>query len=286
MPPQTERYLDLAREGRNDWWRYALGILVIAFFWLFLGYLPLAFVPEDRLADPRIAFVVVNFSIFMMLAGLAVTVKWIHGRPLPSLITPAARIEWRRVALGAAVWVVLAAVTAVVEHLLYPGRYYLSFDPYRFFQFSVLVLLLTPIQGATEELIFRGYFMQGLGLITRSPLAIAIASSALFALPHLWNPEVQKHGVLVMALNYFAIGMVFATVALRDGRLELVIGMHAVNNVFLALVANYEGSVLASEAIFTARELDPWYSLVTLVLGGCVFHWWVWRRNSRRPSDC
>ena len=33
MSHQTERYLDLAREGRNEWWRYALSVLVIAFFW-------------------------------------------------------------------------------------------------------------------------------------------------------------------------------------------------------------------------------------------------------------
>jgi membrane protease YdiL (CAAX protease family) len=202
---------------------------------------------------------------------------------LLSLITPAARIAWRRVGQGAAVWMVLSAATAAAEQLLYPGRYYLSFDPLRFVQFAALVFLLTPLQGATEELIFRGYFVQGLGLVMRRPLAIAVASSALFALPHLWNPEVQQHGMLLMAANYFAIGMVFATVALRDGRLELAIGMHAVNNVFLALVANYEGSVLASEAIFTARDLDPWYSLVTLVLASLAFYWWFFGRANPPP---
>jgi membrane protease YdiL (CAAX protease family) len=88
-----------------------------------------------------------------------------------------------------------------------------------------------------------------------------------------------------MAANYFAIGMLLATVTLRDGRLELAIGLHAVNNVFLALVANYEGSALMTESIFTARELDPWYSLATLMLGGVVFHWWVFGRAARAKNN-
>jgi membrane protease YdiL (CAAX protease family) len=284
VEPQTERYLDLARLGKNDWWRYALGVLTIAFFWLVLGYLPLIYVSEERFADPLIAFVLVNFSIFMMLAGLAVATRWIHRRPLLTLITPAPRIAWTRIGRAAVVWTALSAILVVAEHFLYPGRYYLSFDGQRFLPFALVVLVLTPIQSATEELIFRGYFMQGLGLLTRKPLLIAVASSALIAVPHLMNPEVQQYGVLLMAANYFAIGMVLATIALRDGRLELAIGLHAVNNVLLALVANYEGSALPSQSVFTARELDPWYTLAAITVGGLAFHFWIFGSGGWAPS--
>lgn len=281
MPPQTARYLDLVYQGRNDWWRYGLGAFTIAFFWLGLGYLPYSYLAGEDAAQsqPLVDFLAVNFSIFMMLAGLAVALMWIHGRPLRSLVTPDARVSWRRAGRGAAVWAVLAAITALVEHALYPDRYYLSFDPQRFFQFAVLVLVLTPIQSATEEFVFRGYVMQGLALITRRPWLIAVASSLLFAAPHLLNPEVERHGTLIMAANYFAIGLLLATVTLRDGRLELAIGLHAANNVFLALAANYDGSVFVTESIYTARELDPWYSLVTLIAGASVFHWWIFRKR-------
>ena len=47
MPPQTARYLDLVRRGRNEWWRYALAICTIAFFWLVLGYWPYARMAEN-----------------------------------------------------------------------------------------------------------------------------------------------------------------------------------------------------------------------------------------------
>ena len=136
----------------------------------------------------------------------------------------------------------------------------------------------TPLQAATEELVFRGYAMQGLARLTRSPTAIAIVSSLLFTAPHLLNPEVKQHGALLMGANYFAIGMLLATMTLRDGRLELAMGMHAVNNAFLALVANYEESVLVTESVFTARELDPVFSLTGIIAGALAFHWWLFGR--------
>src|SRR5262245_42320326 len=224
MSLRTGRYLDLVHQGKNDWWRYTIGIFIIACFWLGLGYLPLALFQGDAHADPLIDFIIINFSIFMMLAGLWVTVRWLHHRPLRTLITPEPRVDWKRIGRASLVWGILAARSAAAEDWIYPGRYYVAFDPQRFLLFVALVLFVTPIQSAAEELVFRGYVMQGLGLITRRPVLIAVLSSILFAIPHLLNPEVEKHGTLLMAANYFAIGMVLATVTLRDGRLELAIG--------------------------------------------------------------
>jgi len=266
-------------QGHNAWWRYVLGVITIAFFWLALGHVPYLLLVGAGLSDQLLEYLAVNFSIVMMLAGLALTMKVIHHRPLLSLVTPEARIDWRRVARGALVWAVIAAAIVVIEDALYPGRYYLSFDAGRFFAFLALVLILTPIQAGAEELVFRAYAMQGLAVIMRRPALVAVASSVIFTVPHLLNPEVRQYGVLVMAANYFAIGMLLATVTLRDGRLELAIGLHAVNNVFLALVANYEGSALTTESVFTATELDPVYSLVTIVAGTAVFHAWIFRRE-------
>lgn len=271
MPPQTERYLDLARRGENQWWRYTLGAAIILFCWLVLGVAPFALLAPGEPPDALLEYIVVNFGIVAMLGGLFVAVQLVHRRPLLTLITPDRRIDWKRVAQGAAAWGVIALVIVIVEHLLYPGRYYLSFSAERFFPFAAVALALTPVQTTTEELVFRGYVMQGVGLLVRRPLVIAVASSLVFTVPHLLNPE-MRYGTLIMAANYFTIGMLLATVALRDGRLELAIGIHAVNNLLLALLASYEGSALPAEAVFTARELDPVYSLATLAVGAVVFY--------------
>lgn len=277
------RYLGLAQLGRNHWWCYALGTLMIVFFWLVPGYLPYIVLAGFGLLVPPLDYLAINFTIVMMLAGLWLAMR-LHRRPLMSLITPERLPDWKRAAQGFAAWSVIAVATAVLEHVLYPDRYYLSFNAGRFFAFATIVLVVTPIQTTIEELVFRGYVMQGLGLLIRRPVAVAAGSSAVFTLPHLMNPEVQMHGTLIMAANYFAIGMLLATITLRDGRLELAIGVHAGNNLLLALVANYEGSPFNTESIFTARSLDPVYSLITLVIGSLLFYWLFFARRRRAPD--
>jgi uncharacterized protein len=304
MLPQTERYLDLARQGGNQWWRYALGVFFIACFTIGLVFLLfyllgilvefgiLPAVDAERVirvllgeepGNSVLAFVGLNLSIVIMLAGLAVVVKLLHRRSLLSLVTPDPSINWRRIARGAVVWMVIAAAFTACEYVLFPYRYRLSFNAERFLPFLVPVLVLTPLQAATEELVFRGYLMQALGLLTRRPALIAIVSSLAFAAMHLLNPEVELHGVAIMAANYFVSGMLFSTVALRDGRLELAIGLHAANNLFSALIANNEGSVLKTESIFTS-PFDPAYSLVALLISTFAFHWWMFGRLGARSA--
>ena len=279
MQPQMRQYLDLVHRGQNDWWRYVLGISVIVFSWLILGWLPYAMVVMRGGDGLLTRFIAINFSIIMMLGGLAVAMKFIHRRPLMTLVSSERVIDWKRIARGALVWGVIGLAIALIEHLLYPERYYFSFNPERFFLFAAVALVLTPLQTATEELVFRGYVMQGLGLVVKAQASVAVLSAIIFALPHLLNPEVQQHGPALLGASYFVIGLVLAAVTLRDGRLELAMGVHAANNLLLVLVTNYEGSALESESIFIARELDPAYSLVTLTIGALLFCGWFFGRR-------
>ena len=284
MPPQTERYLALARLGRNEWWRYLIGIAIIVFSWIGVGWVPYALLTAHGGGDTLLQFLAVNFSVIMMLAGLAVTVKFVHRRPLRSLVTADSRIDWVRIARAALAWGVIALATVGVEHLFFPDRYYLSFSAERFLPFAAVALVLTPLQTATEELVFRAYAMQGLALVVKPPVVVAGLSAAIFMLPHLLNPEVRQYGAALLGASYFVIGLVLAAVTLRDGRLELAIGLHAANNLALVLIANYEGSVLTSESIFTARELDPGYTLATLSVGAVIFYGWFFARGRGRAA--
>jgi membrane protease YdiL (CAAX protease family) len=64
---------------------------------------------------------------------------------------------------------------------------------------------------------------------------------------------------------------VMAYVTLRDGRLELALGLHAANNLFAALFANYSVTVMPTPSIFTVNTLDVVYSVSTAVFGLIVF---------------
>ncbi len=274
----TARYLALADAGRNAWWRYLLGIAFITASWLIGGGFAYGLMLRAPLGHVT-EFVAINASILMLLAGVVAVVAVLHRRSWRTLVTPHARIDWRRMMQGAAVWVVLSLAFSVIEHLLYPGRYAWSLDLQRWLPFALAALLLTPLQCAAEELVFRGYVLQGLGRLLRQPVVLAVLSSVVFTVPHLYNPEVAAYGLAIMAANYFVMGLFLAAVALRDGRLELAIGAHAGNNLLLALFIRYDDSVFATESVFSAGALDPVYSLVTLILSALLFYWWFFRRS-------
>lgn len=279
MQPATERYLALVYHGHNQWWRYLASVVIILLFAEVLGSVPLLVLRQFYDYSGMRAFLAANLGALFQLAGVVIAVVLIHQRRMLSLITPHAHFDWRRAAHGFAVWFVLGAAGCLVESLLFPGRYRLSFNPETFFVFAAVALCLTPLQTTTEELLFRGYLMQALGLFAKRPAAIAIASSVIFMLPHLANPEVA-HDPLLVPPQYLVIGLLLAAVTLRDGRLELAIGIHAANNLFIGLIANYDDSVITTDAIFTAAY-DPAYSLVSLIVASVAAYWVLFgRRNS------
>lgn len=279
MITPAARYLAAADIGSNGWWRYALGGMFIAAFWIVGGGYVYAWVLEIPLGAVS-DFVALNASILMLLVAVVIAVVVLHRRSWRTLVTPYPAIDWRRVMLGGGAWGVLLLFGAVAESLMVPGRYAWTADWSQLLPFVVVALLLTPLQCLAEELMFRGYLVQGLARLSRRPAFLAVTSSILFTLPHLFNPEVEAYGAWIMAANYFAMALFLATIALRDGRLELAIGAHTSNNLLLALGVNYADSVFETPSLFTANTLDPVYSLVTLLLGAAVFHLWVFRLRS------
>ncbi|KAF0108905.1 MAG: abortive infection protein [Anaerolineaceae bacterium] len=290
-------YLDLARLGKNHWWRYLLGVLTILFVWQIIGSIPVAIlIVLTLMGDNHTVFVTsrgvegmdvtVYFVAFMLaswafLAGIFLAVRFIHQRPLRTLVTPARSIDWGRLFQAFGVWFWLAALTALLEAFLYPGRYVLTLDLPRYLPFIFLALALVPIQTSAEELFFRGYILQGFGLRIRNLWVLSAISGLFFGLPHLLNPEASANYFL-MGLFYFAMGAVMAYITLREGRLELALGMHAANNLFSALFANYTGSVMPTPALFTVTELDVVYSVLSALAAMVIFvliFTVLWRRK-------
>jgi membrane protease YdiL (CAAX protease family) len=278
-------YLDLARQGLNAWWRYALAIVLLLFVavvlsgildWVVEAFL-VASDARDEVA-PLLSYLQLSLAFLAVFLAFVLIVPWIHRRPLQTWITPAPRVRWQRVWLGAGVWVGLVAVMAVIEALLYPGRYQWSLNLPRFLPFLVLVLILTPIQTSAEELFFRGYLLQAFGLLTRRPLLLIMVTALLFALPHLANPEVaagEDYGPLggvVGSFGYFVMGVLLAAITLRDNGLELALGVHAANNLFAGLVVNTVVSSLEVESIFLITVMDPYYSTLSTLIVSVAFY--------------
>lgn len=295
-------YLEIARQGKNDWWRYLISFPGILLIWFVLGSIPvlmlMTYVSLDN--DPATSVsgtgfsgipVVVEFlftmsSFIPFLLATFLAVRFIHDRPVKTLVTGKASIRWGRMFAGAGVWFLIAALLAVVEALLYPGRYVLTFQPVTLLIFALAALVLIPIQTSAEEFFFRGYLLQWMGLRLKNIWLLSILNGVLFFLPHAVNPEMATNSLLI-GLGYFAMGFFLALITLQDQGMELALGMHAANNLFAALFANYTVTSLPSPSLFTVQTLDPVYSLVSLIIGLILFYalFFFIRSGSARLPD-
>lgn len=292
-------YLDIARQGKNDWWRYLVGLISILFFWFGLGGLfilaPLTwgvvsaagtgiFDPNDPFRDvpPLVAFSFVLLSFVPLLVGVLLVVRLIHKRPFTSLVTPDQKINWRRLGQGFVIYAILISLAAGVEAWLYPGRYRFELELPQFLFFLLVGLLLFPWQTTAEEFLFRGYLLQGLSRLSRQPLILSVMIGLLFMVSHLPNPEIEISPWL-MATNFFVVGFALTLVSIKDNGLELALGIHAANNLF-SLVAIYPSPALPIKAIFSVAELDPLYSLISLVVVYLIFYLVVFSPSLRKKS--
>ena len=296
-------YLEVASQGRNEWWRYLLSFPAILVIWLFVGSIPvvmlMAYISMD--GDPATNFsgtgftgipVVLEFLITMssfipFLVATLLAVRFIHERPMKTLVTGKMHIRWGRILAGAVAWLVIAALLAVTEAFLYPGRYVLTFQPVTLLIYAVFALILIPIQTSAEELFFRGYLLQWMGLRLKNVWVLSLVNGILFFLPHSVNPEMAS-GSLLIGLGYFAMGFFLTLITLQDHGMELALGMHAGNNLFAALFANYEVTALPSPSLFTVQTLDPVFSLISLIVGMGVFYavfFYITRSGSARLPD-
>ena len=287
-------FLALADRGKTRWWVYLLGLLVVGLFWALGSGVVFSIVygsemlkgvavqPMDG-SRPYRDFIALNLLFITVLIGLWVAVRYIHRRPFLTLITPYQNLRLGRMLQGFGLYFIFAALGAALEALFFPGTYDITFDPERFFIFAVLIILLTPFQTTTEELLIRGYLLQAIGHFTRHPIVLIALNGLIFLLPHLYNPEIA-HGLWPMMCFYFAVGAFMTLLALRDNGLELAIGMHAANNMFAAIFVNYENSALQTSALFTATEINPWFGLFSYLIMAAILYYLLFRNAAAMPQ--
>jgi membrane protease YdiL (CAAX protease family) len=298
-------FLKSAEQGENSVWRYLGGIL-LAIGLGFIGFqwvgIPIAetiagsisifegitnnpeFEEKVNSLSPyslEISYISIHFAYGFFCIGLLVAVKQLHQRKPLTLISPEAAICWPRFGLGFTLWFALAGVQTLVEFLYNRVAFTWNFHPAVWFIFLPWALLLTPIQTATEELLFRGYLLQGLGLLIRQPLVLTLIASLPFAIAHFGNPEMSR-GTAWIALTYLWMAIFLTLITLKDNRLELALGIHAANNLFIVLVVNTRDSALPTPALIIQQiPTDPRFTLIAMLITTATFYGLVFRRQWR-----
>jgi uncharacterized protein len=291
-------FFQKAYEGRNGWWRWLLTIVVTLAF-LFLANIPLFIflgMEAERLGfdmeqldlgspPPGVnrnlffAFFLVPFAVGFFTLWLCI--RLFHAKPFLSVLTGRPRFDWRRASIAFAVWFIL--VSAGTFAFLPAGSYTFHFEASAFWPLLLIALALIPIQGAFEEIFFRGYLMQGISLLSKNKIVPLIAVTALFTLVHIANPEFSEDHLRI-GMTYLSIAALFGLTAVMDDGLEAPCGIHAANNIFGAVVLRPDtNSTFVTDSLFTAPfapllNLSPYLDVATALLAfGIFFHLFGWR---------
>jgi uncharacterized protein len=251
-------------------WRWVLGTLFILGAWLIGGTLlglallpytginPSALFTTDDImgAMPSWGYLFFALITFVPLfLGTLLAYRFILGIKLRYLFSTVTEFRWWRVALGVWVWAILIGGPVLVSIAAGSEAYTFSLNLATFLPYLAVALVLLPIQTTSEELFFRGWIIQWAARGSGNVFWLSGLSGALFALPHLLNPEVG--GDFVGAFfGYFSVGFALGWVTVRDRSLEIAIGAHLSNNLFAALVVGYEGGALPAEALFTTGSVE------------------------------
>ena len=284
-------------------WRFWVGTLAIVFAWAVVGtILSLVAIPftgvdvialfiEGDLfgAFPGWGFMVFALVSFIpLLVGTILAYRFILGRPVRQLFAVSVPFRMRRVWWGFFSWLFVMLGPSIALLVIFPAEsgYEWNFQAAAFIPFAIVTILLIPVQTTAEEVFFRGWLMQWFSQRFSSVWILSALSGIAFSLPHMANPEALNQPLLAF-ITYASVGFVLGWVTVRDRSLEIAIGAHAAHNLFLSLVAGYEGGALPAEALFVtdSAELGIGNVLFTAVLIPVFIVVSRWGHHKRPPQS-
>ncbi|WP_339698537.1 CPBP family intramembrane glutamic endopeptidase [uncultured Marixanthomonas sp.] len=250
----------------HDSWRYVVGAIVI-FLVSQLGAIPFALITAFKLMqeggditsldDPATLMTVLdsNLTLFLMLLSfvfgliaVVVVVKYLHKQPLVAATTSRKKVDWGRIWFSFLLIAITTIVLTVIDYYGNPDDYVVQFEAVPFLILAVIAILMIPLQTSFEEYLFRGYLMQGIGVMAKNRWLPLIITSVVFGGLHFFNPEVDKLGNIIM-VYYIGTGFFLGFITLMDEGMELALGFHAGNNLIAALLVTADWTVFQTNSI-------------------------------------
>ena len=250
-------YIEQGYKGELGIWKYFLipmgfiGLMVLNYAVIKLMNIDVEALMSSQIAEKGAnRFLVEMLAPFMIgIVLLFLWVKYIHKQTITSLTTARKRIDWKRVFFAFALWSVITIAITAIDMFFSPEDYVLNFRMEPFLYLFVIVLLLIPIQTSFEEYLFRGYMIQGLGIMAKNRWVPLVVTSVLFGLMHLGNPEAEQMGPSIM-VYYIGTGFFLGIMTLMDRGLELALGFHAANNMVTALLVTADNTAFQVDAVY------------------------------------
>jgi len=277
-------YIKQAYSVLHEPWRYVLGLIVM-FIGIQIGGIPLLAAVTvkhlanggniEELTDQAVMLNVLdsNTTFFYMLLSFAVGLlflivwaKYVHKQSFTSLTTSRAKIDWKRMLFAFSLVIVITGALTYIDYASNPENYELQFNMELFVVLALIAIIMIPLQAAMEEYLFRGYIMQGLGVLVKNRWIPLIVTSVIFGGLHYFNPEREKLGDIVM-IYYIGTGFFLGIITLMDRGMELAIGFHAGNNLIAALLVTADWTVFKTNSVLKdISEPEVGWSVVVPVL--------------------
>lgn len=276
-------YIQQAYKGLHDWWRYLIGLMIIFVFWQIIGMIPLMIflvievvngADMNMLTDiNQMASLLGNnlflflmlFSFAIGLFGIILTSRQLHKQSFLELTTARPKIDWKRFWFIFIIWGIFSLGSTYLSFYIAPEDYVFNLNLKPFLILCALVIFLIPLQTSFEEYLLRGYLMQGIGLMAKNRWVPLLVTSIIFGLLHGLNPEVDKLGPVMMVF-YIGTGLLLGIMTLMDEGLELALGFHAANNMFIAVLVTSDWSALQTDALLTSIADPEELALTEIVL--------------------
>lgn len=225
----------------------------------------------------NMGFVLMLFPFIAGLAAYALLVMPLHGRTFMQTVTGARRFRWKHFFISGAVWMMLMGISLYVFMLISPGDFTLNNTGPSLIVLVIVSFALIPFQAAFEEVIFRGYLMQGFTAVLPVRLFALMATAALFAAMHSFNPEVKEYGFFAVMPQYLTFGLIFGIATIFDNGIESALGAHAANNIFLCIMLTSKSSALQTPALFEQHNYNACSELAGMVISGIIFIGILWK---------
>jgi len=260
MEVKKNRFLEDFSEEKRPLGFYLLGSLIVLIF-SFIGQIPMFFfLPNEintssegldifsSLDKNLLLFLLLLPSVFSFL-GLWFVVKQIHFRSIISIITSRKKVDFKRFMFAFILWSLISVSIFFLEILINPTDYEWNFNFSKFLVLFLISITMIPVQSILEELVFRGYLMQGFSVFFKSRVLSLLTTSIIFGLLHILNPEIQKIGYGLL-IYYVGTGLFFGIVTLMDEGIELSSGFHVSNNLVASLLVTADWTAFETYSIF------------------------------------
>ena len=255
-------FIKQAFSYHHSFWRYLLGFTIII-LGVIIGQVPLAIamfmkggmdiVGMDE-AD-LMGILDSNLNLFLMLLTFAIglfalffVVKFIHYQPIKTVTTSRKKMDWGRFFFGFGLIAIFSIAVTAVDYFSNPEDYLLNFQPAPFFIMLLIAVVMIPLQTSFEEYLFRGYLMQGIGVLVKNRWFPLVLTSVVFGGLHFFNPEVTKMGNIIM-IYYIGTGFLLGIMTLMDEGMELALGFHAGNNLLTAVLVTADWTAFQTNSL-------------------------------------